>query len=189
MSEHYGISKRRSATQPMAVSVTVDGVTTVYVHGPDGPETMVTLRGPGGIEKVIPSATIVNVHPDDQCVAWNGEQFVMCEGIVDIIEANNLEYVAKVIPVNLLEFMTGIKPSPLYIQGPSEVERRRQLLDEYKAATGNPSNKQIYEAENSSIYKPQFYEWRDGRLPASSATTFNFERFLHEKKRPIKGGR
>lgn len=172
----------------MAVSVTVNGVTTVHVHGPAGPGTMVTLRTPGKAENIIPSATIVNAHPDDMAVAWDGEQFVTCEGIADIVLAHNLEFVARIIPVEILELTTGIKPSPLYLQGPSEIERRRKLLDEYKAATG-ASHKQIYEAGNSNIHKPQFYEWRDGRLPASSVTTLNFERFLREKKRPVKGGR
>jgi hypothetical protein len=173
----------------MAVSVTVNGLTTVHVHGPTGPGTMVDLRGPGGVKKLVPSATLVNVHPGDMVVAWNGAQFVTCEGITDIVLADNLEFVARIIPVEILELTTGIKPSPLYAQSPSEVERRRKLLGEYKTATGNPSNKKIYEADNSSIYKPQFYQWLDGRLPASSATTINFERFLQEKKRPIKGSR
>jgi hypothetical protein len=65
------------------------------------------------------------------------------------------------------------------------VDRRKRLLNEYKTATGKPSDKSIYEARNSGIYKPQFYEWRDGRLPDDSATTKNFERFLSEKKPPI----
>lgn len=67
----------------------------------------------------------------------------------------------------------------------NEEARRRSALAEYKAATGNPSNKRIYEARNSGIHKPQFYEWQRGELPADSATTRNFERFLAEKKPPI----
>jgi hypothetical protein len=65
---------------------------------------------------------------------------------------------------------------------PTEVERRTKLLADYKAATGNPSNKQLYQARNSGIHKPDFYKWRNGRLPADSSTTINFERFLREKK-------
>jgi hypothetical protein len=171
----------------LAVSTITDGVTRVHVHGPGGPGTAVILRRLGGVEVTLPSATIANAHPDDLEVAWDGEKYVMCEGLADIIEANNLEWVASVIPIELLEVFTGIKPALFY--GPNEVERRRQLLEEYKAATGNPSNKKIWEAENSPIYKPEFYKWRDGRLPASSATTRNFERFLGEKKPPTRSGR
>jgi hypothetical protein len=185
MSDHSITPQRRSSWQPMAVSVTDDGVTTVHVHGPAGPGTMIDLREPQGVQRFIPSATIVNVHPDDRVVAWDGEQFVMCEGITEVVQSANLAFVAQVVPVEMLEPTA----SELYKQGSTEVDRRRKLLDDYKAATGNPSNKQIYEAQNSGIYKPQFYEWRDGRLPRSSATPANFERFLHEKKRPIKGGR
>src|ERR1017187_6989263 len=67
----------------------------------------------------------------------------------------------------------------------AEVARRKLLLDEYKSATGNPSNKRIYEARNACIHKPQFYEWLRGELPANSQTTTNFERLLSEKKLPI----
>lgn len=66
-----------------------------------------------------------------------------------------------------------------------EIERRKKLLEEYKAATDNPSNKRIYESSNSKIHKPQFYRWVNGTLPFDSATTENFERFLREKKQPI----
>ena len=66
-----------------------------------------------------------------------------------------------------------------------EKDRRESLLREYKAATKEPSNKRIYEASNSGIHKPQFYEWINGVLPADSATAINFERFLRMKKPPI----
>jgi hypothetical protein len=65
-----------------------------------------------------------------------------------------------------------------------EIERRKKILDEYKTITG-ASNKKIYEAKNSGIHKPQFYEWIRGTLPANSTTAHNFERFLKEKKLPI----
>jgi hypothetical protein len=68
----------------------------------------------------------------------------------------------------------------------SERLRRKALLEEYRSATGSPSNKRIYEAKNSGIYKPEFYEWVKGTLAADSATTVNFERFLREKKQPIR---
>ena len=63
--------------------------------------------------------------------------------------------------------------------------RRATLLAEYKLAAGNPSNKRIYEARNSGIHKPQFYEWLRGELPDDSETTKNFEKFLSAKKAPI----
>ena len=63
--------------------------------------------------------------------------------------------------------------------------RREQLLVAYKAATGNPSNKSLYEAKNSGIHKPEFYSWVSGDLPADSATAINFETFLRLKKPPI----
>ncbi len=65
------------------------------------------------------------------------------------------------------------------------VERRAKLLADYKAATGNPSSKKIYEAENSGINKPEFYEWKNGRLPDRSRTTKQFEAFLTAKRRLI----
>ena len=66
-----------------------------------------------------------------------------------------------------------------------DVARREQLLADYKAATDNPPNAQIYSARNSGIHKPQFYEWLRGELPPSSQTAINFERFLRERQRPI----
>lgn len=65
------------------------------------------------------------------------------------------------------------------------VEQRERLLSEYKAAAGNPSNKRIYEASNSGIHKPEFYQWKRGELPTNSRTTIGFEAFLKAKKRPI----
>lgn len=66
-----------------------------------------------------------------------------------------------------------------------EAERRANLLAEYKKATGNPSNKKIYEAHNSGIYKPEFYQWKNGVLPAGSRTTRQFEAFLKARRKPI----
>jgi hypothetical protein len=68
-----------------------------------------------------------------------------------------------------------------------EITRRTSLLEDYRAdpGTGNPSNRSIYRAKDSGIHKPQFYEWRDGRLSRDSETSKNFERFLRDKKPPI----
>jgi hypothetical protein len=65
------------------------------------------------------------------------------------------------------------------------IERRKKLLDEYKAATGEPSSKRIYESSNAKIHKPEFYEWLRGTLPESSRVTKRFEAFLTAKRRPI----
>ena len=65
------------------------------------------------------------------------------------------------------------------------IERRRKMLSDYKAATGNPSEQRIYKASNSGIHKPEFLKWKDGRLPEGSKTTKRFEQFLKAKKSPI----
>jgi hypothetical protein len=67
----------------------------------------------------------------------------------------------------------------------SLVVHRRELLAEYKQATGNPPDQRIYTAANSGIYKPQFYQWRDGRLPAKSKISRRFEAFLRARRKPI----
>jgi hypothetical protein len=69
--------------------------------------------------------------------------------------------------------------------GSTEVERRQELLNEYKVANKSLPHKRIYEAKNSGLHKPEFYEWLNGTLPATSETTLNFERFLRDKKPPI----
>jgi hypothetical protein len=67
----------------------------------------------------------------------------------------------------------------------NEIERRKKLLAEYKAATHDPSDRKIYEAQNSGIHKPQFYEWRNGKLLSNSITAKKFEAFLKAKKPPV----
>jgi len=76
------------------------------------------------------------------------------------------------------------QPHETPISAADEKIRRERLFADYKEATGNPSNKRIYEAKNSGIHKPEFYEWLNGRLPVDSATAINFERFLKLKKPP-----
>jgi hypothetical protein len=66
------------------------------------------------------------------------------------------------------------------------VENRRKLLEDYKAATGVRADQRLYTAENAGIHKPQFYEWRDGRLPDKSKITRRFERFLKAKRLPVR---
>lgn len=96
-------------------------------------------------------------------------------------------------------FETGesaeVPPEPVLVDTPPEEavadsgdrerERRAELLRQYKAATGDPSNKRIYEAKNSGIYKPDFYAWLKADLSSESAMSINFERFLRLKKPPI----
>jgi hypothetical protein len=84
-------------------------------------------------------------------------------------------------------------PSQETLAGPGDIAptavsgliaSRECLLSEYKSATGNPSNKKIYEATNSGIHKPEFYKWLKGTLSPRSKTSRNFERFLGKKDRP-----
>jgi hypothetical protein len=63
------------------------------------------------------------------------------------------------------------------------ITQRVALLEAYKGKT-NTSNRKIYESSNSGIHKPEFYKWLGGRLPNSSATTMNFERFLRGNRPP-----
>jgi hypothetical protein len=78
------------------------------------------------------------------------------------------------------------KTETIQSEGVDEIRaKRRSLLAEYKAATKNPSNKQLYEARNSGIHKPDFYAWLNGKLPSESAMSINFERFLRLRKPPI----
>jgi hypothetical protein len=72
-----------------------------------------------------------------------------------------------------------------WMADPKEISRRANLLAEYKAATGNPSHKRIYESNKAGIHKPQFYEWLNGTLPSDSQTTKNLERFLSDRKPPV----
>jgi hypothetical protein len=67
----------------------------------------------------------------------------------------------------------------------NELRRRNILLAEYKAAAGQPSNRKIYNARNSGIHKPEFYDYFNGDLKAESQTFVNFESFLRAKKPPI----
>ena len=78
-----------------------------------------------------------------------------------------------------------VSDNPTDAPYPSLVECRLKVLNEYKAANKSVPSKQIYEARNSGIYKPEFYEWLSGRLPDTSSITINFERFLRDKKPPI----
>jgi hypothetical protein len=76
-------------------------------------------------------------------------------------------------------------PDDLPAEREKRIAARKQMLQDYKAACGSVSNRRIYSARNSGLYKAQFSEWVNGILPDSSATTINFERFLREKKPPI----
>lgn len=67
----------------------------------------------------------------------------------------------------------------------TEIERRAKLLADYKAATGNPPHKKIYESSNAGIYKQDFYWWINGKLHAKSKVTKRFEAFLKARRRPI----
>jgi len=66
-----------------------------------------------------------------------------------------------------------------------EIARRARLLTDYKAATG-AKDYHLYNAQNSGIHKPEFYQWVHGKLPAKSKTAKRFEAFLIAKKRPVR---
>jgi hypothetical protein len=98
-----------------------------------------------------------------------------------IFEAETAHWKSELLDVEI----ASASPELRTVVNSIEVERRKKLLDEYKAATGGTSSRKIYEASNSGIHKPQFYEWLRGELSKSSATLIAFERFLREKKPPI----
>lgn len=236
-----------------ASSIVVDGTRRVNLHGPSGPYTSFIAKK-GNTEVVLPSATFVGFSPNDEYVAWDGEEYVLRPTMESINETDDLIFIARVddpkdwsplhqqvaaykkikeilegphevIPEALvrrtLAQQYGCKPEEVtwkqiqfevsgllryypaisVVPAPDqenvesstapdtkglELERRAKLLEEYKVATNTPSNRQIYEAKNSGIYKPEFYKWRNGTLRADSATTINFERFLQAKKPPIR---
>jgi hypothetical protein len=90
----------------------------------------------------------------------------------------------RLIPIVAKETTTGRSKSAPRVDS-MEIRRREKLLEDYKAATGAPSNMRIYKAAHSGIHKPQFYDWLNGILPSSSETAKNFERFLSAKKLPV----
>ena len=61
---------------------------------------------------------------------------------------------------------------------------RSELLTEYKRRTGVHTNAAIYNARNSSIHKPEFYHWLNGKLPRTTVTAMNLERFLRSDELP-----
>jgi hypothetical protein len=76
------------------------------------------------------------------------------------------------------------KKTPATKPVPAEIERRKNLLEEYKRDTGVASNRKIYTAENCPIHKAEFHEWLKGELAKQSKTTSRFEEFLRNKRRP-----
>jgi hypothetical protein len=89
----------------------------------------------------------------------------------------------EVLPtLSIVSDVTLKSPDPI----PALIMHRAQLLAEYKAATKTESDRKIYEAKNAGIHKPEFYKWRKGTLSADSETAKNFERFLRDKKPPMK---
>lgn len=148
------------------------------------------------------------LHDDRAVVEFRSQ----CEGIKSVAYQNNWMWALDLLPhklpladthwesvwFNTLEEKTSALKDIVAVSGrtteqntsdlPPEsplAKQRRMLLEEYKNATGNPSNSRIYKARNSGIHKPEFYKWRDGILPSDSATAMSFERFLRERKPPI----
>lgn len=143
-----------------------DGTRIVLVHGFSGPgSSLSAVKEPEMM--VLPSATLIN--QSGQYVAWDGDDYVVQESLEDITSDEGLMLIGRI-------------PEPKLDQ--AEIDRRKRLLSDYIAHTG-ASHKSIYEGKNSGIHKPQFFEWKHGKLPPTSATAKNFERFLREKKPPI----
>ncbi len=138
------------------------------------------------------------IHPGGMVVKWEWDQYIasLMWQITKSVEwyphVNRFAKLSKA-QLDAMEqprsYPPNAKEEPLpRAQDTSKaelIERRSKLLAEYKAATLNPSNKKIYEARRSGIHKPQFYQWLNGELAESSATTINFETFLREKRPPI----
>jgi len=103
-----------------------------------------------------------------------------------LIEKNMLSQLQKqeLAPIKTPPPTAELKEPPI-APAPSEIGRRKALLAEYKAAVGEPSDYQIFNAQNAGLHKPEFYRWLKGTLPAHSKTAKTFERFLREKKPPI----
>jgi hypothetical protein len=85
-----------------------------------------------------------------------------------------------------------IQPFPA--SGPDDEKRlanyRQQLLADFKMRVKNPetgksySDYALYNASKHSMYKPEFYKWRSGTLPADHPAAVSFERFLKDDQRP-----
>lgn len=156
-------------------------------------------------EEIAHEERVAEIRARSRALVWTGPETELIETIRKSYEAGwlhaadlqdalrqaSLHFVradgtAVIQPQDLQHF--ALAPQQEIKQPPStaqEIERRKALLAEYKAATGVTSNHKIYGAKNSQLHKPQFYEWINGELSAESVTAQNFERFLREKKQPI----
>lgn len=117
---------------------------------------------------------------EGRCHAWKAETFRIALEVESTRENPAVAPSRDDRSTGTAEIATGKAESP----NEDEAERRARLLAEYKAATGNPSNKRIYEARGS-IHKPDFYAWLHGDLSSDSAMAINFERFLRLRKPPV----
>jgi hypothetical protein len=145
----------------------------VQIYGPNGPYSGFSIEK-NRKRFSLPSGSILNGSPRDKFVAWNGVSYELHHSAERILCDDTLLLIGQVKEIDA--------SSPEV----KERERRAKLLVDFKGATNNPSNRQIYSAQNSGIHKPEFYKWCNGTLPANSATTINFERFLNAKKPPRK---
>ncbi len=132
--------------------------------------------------------------PDDLIAivaAWYQSGWIVAESLEDALQKAAPHFVKPdgslvIAPIVRASIAVGAAtPSEAEATVEIEIKRRQQLLAAYKSATGNPSNKRIYEAANSGIHKPEFYHWVKGSLPSESATCINFERFLRDRKPPV----
>jgi hypothetical protein len=122
---------------------------------------------------------------------WYQSGMMVAESLQDALQKASTHFVrpdgtlviAPVVRASLA--LEAISPSEAKATIEAEIRRREGLLAAYKSAMGNPSNKRIYEAGNSGVHKPEFYNWIKGKLSSDSATCINFERFLNDKRPPI----
>ena len=110
-----------------------------------------------------------------QMVEWSKEWAKFEDDLLEVARGSSTPVVDEVVVVGSAE-----APTPSSLHG--HLAEREALLAEYKSATGQPSNRQIYTAKNSGIHKPEFYQWMKGSLPATSQTAINFERFLQREE-------
>lgn len=83
---------------------------------------------------------------------------------------------------------------PAHGSGPDEktelAKYRRELLADYKRRFKDENGKPVteyalYMSKPHTMYKPQFFQWKKGTLPADNSASVSFERFLKGDKPPI----
>lgn len=89
-----------------------DGIRKISVHGEAGIGTGILIKR-GHFEKVLPSATIVNVLPGPVFVAWDGIDYKLCHSLREIQADDNLTLIGS-----LEDIPSHIPPSAPYGRPP-----------------------------------------------------------------------